>query len=194
VNPLPHAWAPHACLDLVNSRWRDHVGGDRVHDRLPLRQWRLAFLDHWGLAGSGAADVPEATRRLERLRGTLRALLEARVRGEPLPGGELAALNGVLAACPLTRRLEPASGGWRLVAAPSTHDWRWAIAEVAASGARVLAEVDPRRLRVCANPSCSWMFYDQSRSGTRRWCEAPVCGSLIKVRRHRARRGLSAER
>jgi predicted RNA-binding Zn ribbon-like protein len=169
------------------------VGGDGVHDRLPLRQWRLAFLEHWGLAGSGAADVPEAIQRLERLRGTLRALLEAHVRGEPLPGRELAALNGVLAACPLTRRLEPAAGGWRLVAAPPAQDWRWALAEVAASGARALAEVDRHRLRVCANPSCSWMFYDQSRSGTRRWCEAPVCGSLIKVRRHRARRSLAAE-
>jgi predicted RNA-binding Zn ribbon-like protein len=187
VNPLPHAWAPHSCLDLVNSRWQDHVGGDEVYDRLPLRQWRLAFLDHWGLAGSRAADVPEAIRRLERLRGTLRVLLEARSRGEPLPAREVAALNGVLAACPLTRRLEAAATGWWLVAEPPARDWRWAVAEVAASGARVLAEGDPGRLRVCANPSCSWMFYDQSRSGTRRWCEAPVCGSLVKVRAHRAR-------
>jgi predicted RNA-binding Zn ribbon-like protein len=171
----------------VNSRWRDHVGGDGVHDRLPLREWRVAFLDHWGLAGD-AADVPEAVERLEELRTTLRALLEARACGEPVPARELADLNGVLAACPLTRRLEAAPGGWRLVAAPPARDWRWAVAEVAASGARVLAEGDLGRLRVCANPSCSWMFYDQSRSGTRRWCEAPVCGSLIKVRRHRARR------
>jgi predicted RNA-binding Zn ribbon-like protein len=186
LNPLPRFWAAYACLDLVNSRWADHVGRGRTYDRLPLREWRLAFLEHWGLAEGGAADAPEVVGGLERLRALLRVLLEARARGEPLPEPEVAALNRILASSPRTLRLEADRGGWRLVDAPPTRDWRWVLAELATSAARLLAEGDPARLRVCANPSCSRMFYDVSRSAARRWCEAPICGSLVKVRRHRA--------
>jgi predicted RNA-binding Zn ribbon-like protein len=58
---------------------------------------------------------------------------------------------------------------------------------VAASAAELLAEGEPARLRVCANSACSWMFYDETRNSSRRWCEGAICGNLIKVRRFRAR-------
>jgi predicted RNA-binding Zn ribbon-like protein len=188
LNALPHFWADHACIDLVNSRWADHLGSGAFYDRLPLREWRLAFLAHWGLVDTGAADEPEAVDALRGLRSTLRTLLEARSRPEPLPPAEVEALNAAVAASPRTLRLQAqAAGRPRLVEAPIRPDWRWTLAEVAASGARLLAVGEAARLRVCANPDCSWMFYDASRGGSRRWCEAPICGSLIKVRLHRAR-------
>jgi len=188
VNALPHFWAHHACIDLVNSRFADHLGSGAFYDRLPLREWRLAFLAHWGLLETGAADEPEAVDALWGLRSALRTLLEARSRREPLPVADVEALNAAVAASPRTVRLQaPLAGRPRLVQAAIRPDWRWALAEVAASGARLLAGGEADRLRVCANPDCSWMFYDASRGGSRRWCEAPICGSLIKVRRHRAR-------
>ncbi|HZU16194.1 MAG TPA: ABATE domain-containing protein [Candidatus Dormibacteraeota bacterium] len=194
--PLPHAWTRYACLDLVNSRWTDHLGSGEVHDRLPLPEWRAAFLDRWGLRpleGPGEPGVAE----LAALRSLLRRLLEAFARRQALPATDVEALNRVLARSPLTRRLEPAegdagtapprAGGHRLLEAPARRGREWALAEIAASAARLLAEGDPARLRICANPACSWMFYDESRNGSRRWCQGAVCGSLVKVRRFRAR-------
>ena len=184
--PLPHAWTRHACLDLVNSRWTDHLGSGHVHDRLHLPEWRHAFCARWGRLATVAADAPETVAGLRALRGLLRRLLEASARGEALAGEDVAALNRVLAASPRARRLEGVSGRHRLVEVPAGYDWRWALAEVATSAAELLASDQPARLRVCANPACSWMFYDESRSGSRRWCEGSICGSLVKVRRHRA--------
>ncbi|MGH9209636.1 MAG: CGNR zinc finger domain-containing protein [Acidimicrobiales bacterium] len=48
------------------------------------------------------------------------------------------------------------------------------------------------RLKAC--PDCRWVFYDRTRSGTKRWClmnaagpNGRGCGNIAKARRHRAR-------
>jgi predicted RNA-binding Zn ribbon-like protein len=43
-------------------------------------------------------------------------------------------------------------------------------------------------IRECADPSCRWLFLDQSKNHSRRWCDMKVCGNRSKVRRFRARR------
>jgi predicted RNA-binding Zn ribbon-like protein len=43
------------------------------------------------------------------------------------------------------------------------------------------------RIRTCAADDCGMFFVDQSRPGTRRWCSMQRCGTLAKVRAHRAR-------
>jgi hypothetical protein len=48
------------------------------------------------------------------------------------------------------------------------------------------------RLLICGNPHCRLVFIDESKSGTRRWCDDAGCGNRDRVRRHRAA-GLAAE-
>jgi hypothetical protein len=48
------------------------------------------------------------------------------------------------------------------------------------------------RLSICGNPVCRLVFIDESRSGTRRWCDDAGCGNRDRVRRHR-RRGSAEE-
>ena len=43
------------------------------------------------------------------------------------------------------------------------------------------------RIRICANDTCRWIFYDESRAGLRRWCDMATCGNRAKARRHRER-------
>lgn len=62
-----------------------------------------------------------------------------------------------------------------------------ARAAVAGSLAHYLADHDRRRLRVCANDTCRWLFVDRSPAGRRRWCDMRTCGNRAKVARHRAR-------
>jgi predicted RNA-binding Zn ribbon-like protein len=61
-----------------------------------------------------------------------------------------------------------------------------ASAKVARSFAELLAQ-DARRLKVCGNSACRWMFFDESRNRIRRWCDARACGNVMKARRYRAR-------
>jgi predicted RNA-binding Zn ribbon-like protein len=49
-----------------------------------------------------------------------------------------------------------------------------------------------KRMRVCANPDCRWVFYDRSRNQQGHWCDMAVCGNRLKNRRLRARQAGSA--
>lgn len=48
------------------------------------------------------------------------------------------------------------------------------------------------RLKVCANPTCRWGFYDASRNRTGAWCSMAECGNRAKAKRFRSRRQASS--
>lgn len=56
-------------------------------------------------------------------------------------------------------------------------------------GAAFIAELEGRweRFRVCGNPGCSEVFYDDSRNRSRKWCSMATCGNRAKVRAFRER-------
>lgn len=43
------------------------------------------------------------------------------------------------------------------------------------------------RLKVCPADDCQWVFYDESRNRSRRWCSMEGCGNRHKVRAYRDR-------
>jgi predicted RNA-binding Zn ribbon-like protein len=43
---------------------------------------------------------------------------------------------------------------------------------------------DSERVRECANNRCLWLFLDDSKNGTRRWCSMQACGNRAKAYRH----------
>jgi predicted RNA-binding Zn ribbon-like protein len=125
----------------------------------------------------GPADVPGA----RRLREALRAACRAHTGGELAPES-LAELNDLLAAAPLTLRLDP-SGAAVLESGPSL------TARVAAAIAVAGADGTWQRLKACESHGCQWAYYDHSPAGRRRWCSMQVCGARAKMRAYRARRG-----
>lgn len=178
-------------LDLLNSDYLVWVQRPRAVDRLDDPEWVARFFDAWELRPPGdprpgSAEVAD----LRSLRRVIRGLAEAASGGARPAAADVAALNTFLAGGPeilqLTARPDPA--GYALSRTPAAPGWPAALARIAASMARVLAEGDPTRLRRCDNPDCRWWFYDRSRSRTRRWCDGRMCGNLMKVRRFRARR------
>ncbi len=48
------------------------------------------------------------------------------------------------------------------------------------------------RLKVCANNTCRWAFYDASRNRTGAWCSMAECGNRAKAQRFRSRRQASS--
>jgi predicted RNA-binding Zn ribbon-like protein len=51
------------------------------------------------------------------------------------------------------------------------------------STADLLVSDTLKKLKMCANPSCRWFFWDGSRNQSRRWCDMKVCGNRAKARR-----------
>lgn len=51
-----------------------------------------------------------------------------------------------------------------------------------------LNNLDEKRLKKCANPNCSHLFYDISKNNKRLWCSMNSCGNIMKARAFYARK------
>ena len=180
------------CLEFLNSEWGDFRGRFR-RDHLEQPAWMQDFLKRWGLEVAEPL-TPDRLQELMGLRAAMRQIFEALPAGEP-PREALDALNGILLGAPPVRRLICSSErGYELEEAPAVKDWRWVMTEIAAAFADLLVNSENKRLKVCQNPYCRGYYYDDTKSGTQRWC-IPQCANLWKARRFRARqRGEKADR
>ena len=52
------------------------------------------------------------------------------------------------------------------------------------SAADLLISPDVKRLKMCNDRDCGWLFVDRSRNNSRRWCNMNDCGNRAKARRH----------
>jgi predicted RNA-binding Zn ribbon-like protein len=167
---------------LINSRWSDHLGSGRTYDRLLEPRFRRAFLARWRLK----VDDPDDRRAvldLAGLRRLLRRVLERYGSGRPLPVELRHRLEREMNRAPVALHVAGGKAGMQLSHARSGRDWDIVLSEIATSAVRLMS--DRKTVKVCANPDCSWMFIDESKPGTRRWCNVGVCGSLVNVRRFR---------
>jgi predicted RNA-binding Zn ribbon-like protein len=55
---------------------------------------------------------------------------------------------------------------------------------VAASAAELLTSEELILARECGSDRCSWLFLDNSRNKSRRWCDMKTCGNREKAKRH----------
>lgn len=185
------------CLDLANTRDRRPTPSPRehLHTYEDLVVWGLqagaiearqaAALRALARRGPGAARA--ALARALALREAIFDLFSAVAGGRALPAPALARLNAALPAA--LSRLELADEGrgpsWAWRDAPTHLD---RVAWPAARAAALLVASDDReRVRECAARDCAWLFLDQSRNGTRRWCNMAVCGNREKARRFQGR-------
>ena len=60
-----------------------------------------------------------------------------------------------------------------------------ATATLVVAAIRELSDLEPSRLRRCARPECTLVFYDITRSATQRWHAERPCGLRERQRRHR---------
>jgi predicted RNA-binding Zn ribbon-like protein len=59
--------------------------------------------------------------------------------------------------------------------------------EMARAAGRLVTSAQLARVRTCAAHDCGWLFLDDTRNRSRRWCDMKTCGNRAKLRRFRAR-------
>ncbi|MHB8945975.1 MAG: CGNR zinc finger domain-containing protein, partial [Bacillota bacterium] len=173
-------------LDLLSSEWHDYRGSGRSEDRLRQPAWLKDFVGRWGFSPAGRPG-PDDIEALANLRALIKRMVDRLGEGRAPADRDLAALDRVLARGPEVIRLTRDADGYHQGSVPLRQDWDWVLARIAASFADLLTHGEPERVKVCENPDCGWVFYDESKNRTRRWCE-DACGNLMKVRRFRERR------
>ncbi|MBV8980058.1 MAG: CGNR zinc finger domain-containing protein [Acidimicrobiia bacterium] len=174
-----------ACIDLVNSRFTDYLGSGDNTDRIASSQWQEWFLQRYALKPQTRGPIP--LDELVALRRDLRRILDKWSAHGRLSPRDVSLLDARVQATAVRHRVRGRGTGLKLVQEPLRRDWEWVIAEVSASAVELMGTGDPRRLKSCGNPACSWVFYDTSVNHSRRYCAPTPCGSLMRVRRFRSR-------
>ncbi len=181
----------HPVLDLVNTvSWRGDPS--RLIERIPdfdaFVSWsgraglttatereRLASSDS-GDHRLGARAVRDAHWLREHLHDALTASGAARARAIELLWPKLIAAQ---------RDAQPE--GWPLAGRITLTEPGDLPRRLALLGLELLSSEDVRRVSVCADHACGWVFLDRSRNHTRRWCSSTDCGNRHRVRQYNAR-------
>jgi predicted RNA-binding Zn ribbon-like protein len=195
------------CLDFVNTlAWRLT---DRPVEYLGSYEDLLAWGRQAGLlapeetevlSGWAATDSEEAWAALSRavaLREAVHRVFSAAIAGEPRDESALSTLNRELSEALSRLRVAPAAG--------DAYVWAWdrggedgggpplerPLWPVARSAAELLTSPKLSRIKVCDGEGCGWMFLDESRNASRRWCDSRDCGNRERVRKYLARKRAS---
>jgi predicted RNA-binding Zn ribbon-like protein len=118
------------------------------------------------------------------LREAIYRMFSALAALQPVGATDLALLNRALAAAPDRETLARMDAGYAWAVKRIDVSAAGLLAPVLWSAADLLTHVDRRRVRRCANDQCLWVFVDESKAGTRRWCDMAACGNRAKSRRH----------
>jgi predicted RNA-binding Zn ribbon-like protein len=135
-------------------------------------------------------ESPAVLRRIGRARSAFRELWDATVDGRAADPGALREVNRVLRhRCVLELAPAPPGSGTalRLENRFTGDEVDCALAGLAEPIVRTVGSTEAGRARICANDGCRWVFFDDSRTHRRRWCDMSSCGNRAKAARHRAR-------
>ena len=182
-------------LDLVNTQI---VVRGKPRDLLATpadvaRWWAAAGRQHPHMAAvqNGAAlrlDDPAALDELKRLRAALRRIFNALADGLAPPPDAVDGLNAVLRTGHPALEVTP-SGELHAVYRTLDHAHGPLLLPIALSALAWLTAGNRRRLHRCANPRCVLLFYDTTRSATRRWCSMGCMDRARSARRYRQAKG-----
>ncbi|HEV2593675.1 MAG TPA: CGNR zinc finger domain-containing protein [Sphingomicrobium sp.] len=197
---LPELLGGRLCLDFVNTihhRFRP-VSRDHLRD---YGSW-LRWCAHAGALSSDEADQlatlarsgpglgERAFDRVLVFRTTAHRIVTEHMAVGGATEDLVTQLNELLILSAPLRHIAPASGSY----------WRWSwrdrplnldrpLYAVARSLADLLATAPRERLKECPAPDgCGWLFLDETRNGSRRWCSMNHCGTTSKVRRYLGRK------
>jgi predicted RNA-binding Zn ribbon-like protein len=179
-------------LDFVNTLgMRGSLPAESLHDWRSVIEWTGAAKAMPERAASRmhkwfTANKAEAAKVFDQtigLRETIYRLMHAAAEGTMPTADDLREFNRALAEAPARVTLVHAEEGfgWRIGLEPSAAGL---LAPVLWSAADILTGPDRARVRECANDQCLWLFLDDSKNGTRRWCSMQVCGNRAKAHRH----------
>lgn len=173
------------CLEFVNSEFRD-FRGRWVRDDLRQPAWLARFLEKWHLRVELPVDEARLT-ELVALRSLLIRVVEALNTAQGISTQDISMLNALLSQSTFHYQIERVDQALHLTSLPVKQDWYWVQNEIITDFLALLADYDTLRIKVCENPHCRWIFYDETKSRTRRYCSIDKCANLMKMRRFRAR-------
>ena len=156
-------------------------GPGLLTDQNTLRDWLVAH----DLMGPEAQLDPDDYRHALALREAIRGVIGGNS-GSPVYPVDLATLNEAAAASRLRMRF---GRGGKPRLEPEATGAVGAMGRLVATLYSAMQDENWERLKLCGSDSCRWVFFDQSRNHSSRWCSMASCGNRAKARRFRAKTG-----
>jgi predicted RNA-binding Zn ribbon-like protein len=133
----------------------------------------------------------QALESARRVRESLHDVIVAALRSERPPAQALDLVNRWVVDAMTRRRLVPRGGGYELQWQEEPGDLLGFLIPLALDAAEVLSG-DLGRVHVCGEAAagrCGWLFLDETKNHSRRYCTIKDCGNRAKQRRFRRRLG-----
>ncbi|HLW53783.1 MAG TPA: ABATE domain-containing protein [Candidatus Angelobacter sp.] len=185
------------CLDFANTihntRAKDETSREEeLHTISDVLQWGreaglLSSAGHDRLAAHYSRNSREAAAALARaitVRDLLLSIFAGIANGRSPSSQLVSELNSALAMAPGLLRVHKNSGRLEKEWASASDGLQQVLFAVLSSAADLLAGQCLDRIRECTSANCSWLFVDESRNRSRRWCDMRECGNRMKARRH----------
>jgi predicted RNA-binding Zn ribbon-like protein len=177
--PLAFEFGGRLCLDFTwTLRYRAVYPTETLTHPARLTEWL-------GVSGLPAGrTTPDQLHDARLLREAIYTAALDRIDGKSLPTTHVRTINRWAKVEHPSPQLQ--LDGTRILTARRGHETQSALTAIACDAVELLAIADDR-LRRCNGPSCSLLFHDTSRPGTRRWCSAERCGNKVNTKSYRAR-------
>ena len=140
--------------------------------------------DMQGAGGSMPTDDPALLDALRALRTALRHIFNALAEETPPMRADVDVLNGVLRLGYHAVEITP-EGDLLPVYRTQEGGKNTLLLSIALSALRFISEGDRKRLHLCSNERCILLFYDTTRSATRRWCSLGCLERARSIQRYR---------
>lgn len=182
------------CLDFANTihNLRAEDREEELHAISDLLEWAkearlLSSSDHAGLAAHYTRNLREATAALAKgiaIRDLLLTIFIGIANGRTVSAQRIYELNSALAQTPGLLRVHKTFNRMETEWMSAADGLQQVFFAVLTNAAELLASGRLGRVRECASADCTWLFVDESRNRSRRWCDMRACGNRMKARRH----------
>ena len=183
------------CLDYANTKeWH---ASDHAEEHLSSFDDFVAWGEQAGLISKETArrlrqqalEQPEKAAasysQAILLREAIYTIFSRRYAGDPIPAGDLDLLNSVIRQAMSHLQLTPDESKLKWDWMPEASGVDLILWSVARSAAELLTSDQAGRVRECEDDrGCGYLFIDQSKNRSRRWCSMDSCGNRAKARRH----------
>ena len=181
------------CLDFVNTlAYRGSSPSESLHTFVDLLKWSSDAgmvprqLAHQILEWSEKHPkrAADAFNEAIALREVIYRVFHAVASGADPGEEDLDLLNRALGGAPLRTAIRRTAEGFGWQIEESKPSATSILAPVLWSVGDLLVGPQLAKLRECSNDKCLWLFLDDSKNGTRRWCSMQACGNRAKAHRH----------
>jgi predicted RNA-binding Zn ribbon-like protein len=185
-----HLLAGQLALDFANTASGRGSPTHQEHLRTPLNvlEWacHAQVLTEQQLRRLRTSMPPPLLlKRATRLRDLIHEIAEPIAQGREASAKALSSLSSLYARALTHARLSPAkpSYAWTWQAAPNA-----VLGPILQAAVDMMLSLDHTRIKQCAGHECGWLFYDETKNNSRRWCDMKVCGNRAKTRAARKRK------